>query len=74
MADGRYDVTDDSARLSGVLQSVRTMRNPVRMVLLSVCFADVLVLAMALVFRIRSRIHEIGTLLVLDIDKMRIVA
>ena len=68
MAGGKYDVTDDSARLSGVLQSVQTVRNLVRMVLLSVCLADVLVLAMALVFWIRSRIHEIGT------DKMRIVA
>ena len=63
MAGGKYDVTDDSARLSGVLQSVQTVRNLVRMVLLSVCLADVLVLAMALVFWIRSRIHEIGTLL-----------
>ena len=74
MAGGKYDVTDDSARLSGVLQSVQTVRNLVRMVLLSVCLADVLVLAMALVFWIRSRIHEIGTLLALGIDKMRIVA
>ncbi len=60
MAGGKYDVTDDSARLSGVLQSVQTVRDLVRMVLLSVCLADVLVLAMALVFWIRSRIHEIG--------------
>ena len=74
MAGGKYDVTDDSARLSGVLQSVQTVRDLVRMVLLSVCLADVLVLAMALVFWIRSRIHEIGTLLALGIDKMRIVA
>ena len=74
MAGGKYDVTDDSARLSGVLQSVQTVRNLVRMVLLSVCLADVLVLAMALVFWIRSRIHEIGTLLALGIGKMRIVA
>ena len=74
MAGGKYDVTDDSARLSGVLQSVQTVRDLVRMVLLSVCLADVLVLAMALVFWIRSRIHEIGTLLALGIGKMRIVA
>lgn len=74
MAGGKYDVTDDSARLSGVLQSVQTVRDLVRMVLLSVCLADVLVLAMALVFWIRSRIHEIGTLLALGIDKMRIFA
>ena len=74
MAGGKYDVTDDSARLSGVLQSVQTVRDLVRMVLLSVCLADVLGLAMALVFWIRSRIHEIGTLLALGIDKMRIVA
>lgn len=74
MAGGKCDVTDDSARLSGVLQSVQTVRDLVRMVLLSVCLADVLVLAMALVFWIRSRIHEIGTLLALGIDKMRIVA
>ena len=40
------------------------------MVLLSVCLADVLVLGMALVFWIRSRIHEIGTLLALGIGKM----
>ena len=68
MAGGKYDVTDDSARLSGVLQSVQTVRDLVRMVLLSVCLADVLVLAMALVFWIRSRIHEIGTLLALGIE------
>ena len=74
MAGGKYDVTDDSARLSGVLQSVQTVRDLVRMVLLSVCLADVLVLAMTLVFWIRSRIHEIGTLLALGIGKMRIVA
>ena len=53
MAGGKYDVTDDSARLSGVLQSVQTVRDLVRMVLLSVCLADVLVLAMALVLWIR---------------------
>ena len=35
MAGGKYDVTDDSARLSGVLQSVQTVRDLVRMVLLS---------------------------------------
>mgnify|MGYP003181733741 CR=1 FL=1 len=63
IAGSEYGVTDDSARLSGVLQSVETVRDLVRMVLLSVCLADVLVLGMALVFWIRSRIHEIGTLL-----------
>ena len=60
--------------LSGVLQSVETVRDLVRMVLLSVCLADVLVLGMALVFWIRSRIHEIGTLLALGIGKMQIIA
>ena len=74
IAGSEYGVTDDSARLSGVLQSVETVRDLVRMVLLSVCLADVLVLGMALVFWIRSRIHEIGTLLALGIGKMRIVA
>ncbi len=74
IAGSKYVVTDDSARLSGVLQSVETVRDLVRMVLLSVCLADVLVLGMALVFWIRSRIHEIGTLLALGIGKMRIVA
>lgn len=73
-AGGRGDVTDDSARLSGVLRLQTVLRDLVRMVLLSVCLADVLVLAMALVFWIRSRIHEIGTLLALGIGKMRIVA
>ena len=70
IAGSKYGVTDDSARLSGVLQSVETVRDLVRMVLLSVCLADVLVLGMALVFWIRSRIHEIGTLLALGIGKM----
>ena len=60
-------------QLSGVLQSVETVRDLVRMVLLSVCLADVLVLGMALVFWIRSRIHEIGTLLALGIGKMQIM-
>ena len=57
-----------------MLQSVETVRDLVRMVLLSVCLADVLVLGMALVFWIRSRIHEIGTLLALGIGKMQIIA
>ena len=74
IAGSKYGVTDDSARLSGVLQSVETVRDLVRMVLLSVCLADVLVLGMALVFWIRSRIHEIGTLLALGIGKMQIIA
>ena len=74
IAGSKYDVTDDSARLSGVLQSVETVRDLVRMVLLSVCLADVLVLGMALVFWIRSRIHEIGTLLALGVGKMQIIA
>ena len=74
IAGSEYGVTDDSARLSGVLQSVETVRDLVRMVLLSVCLADVLVLGMALVFWIRSRIHEIGTLLALGIGKMQIIA
>ena len=74
IAGSKYVVTDDSARLSGVLQSVETVRDLVRMVLLSVCLADVLVLGMALVFWIRSRIHEIGTLLALGIGKMQIIA
>ena len=72
IAGSEYGVTDDSARLSGVLQSVETVRDLVRMVLLSVCLADVLVLGMALVFWIRSRIHEIGTLLA--IGKMQMIA
>ena len=74
IAGSEYGVTDDSARLSGVLQSVETVRDLVRMVLLSVCLADVLVLGIALVFWIRSRIHEIGTLLALGIGKMQIIA
>ena len=74
IAGSEYGVTDDSAQLSGVLQSVETVRDLVRMVLLSVCLADVLVLGMALVFWIRSRIHEIGTLLALGIGKMQIIA
>ena len=74
IAGSKYGVTDDSARLSGVLQSVETVRDLIRMVLLSVCLADVLVLGMALVFWIRSRIHEIGTLLALGIGKMQIIA
>ena len=74
IAGSKYGVTDDSARLSGVLQSVETVRDLVRMVLLSVCLADVLVLGMALVFWIRSRIHEIGTLLALGVGKMQIIA
>ena len=40
IAGSKYGVTDDSARLSGVLQSVETVRDLVRMVLLSVCLAD----------------------------------
>ena len=74
IAGSKYGVIDDSARLSGVLQSVETVRDLVRMALLSVCLADVLVLGMALVFWIRSRIHEIGTLLALGIGKMQIIA
>ena len=38
------------------------------------CWYCVLVLGMALVFWIRSRIHEIGTLLALGIGKMQIIA
>lgn len=57
-----------------MLQSVETVHDLIRMVLLSVCLADVLVLGMALVFWIRSRIHEIGTLLALGIGKMQIIA
>lgn len=75
IAGSEYGVTDDSARLSGVLQSVETVRDLVRMVLLSVlpsrcagighgaCLLDSL-----------TAIHEIGTLLALGIGKMQIIA
>ena len=68
------DVEQNASQLSGVIKSVNSVQQLVRMIFVALSFVGVLVLGLVLVFWVRARMHEIGVLMSIGLSKAVIVS
>ena len=68
------DVEQNASQLSGVIRSVNSVQQLVRMIFVALIFVGVLVLGLVLVFWVRARMHEIGVLMSIGLSKAVIVS
>ena len=68
------DVEQNASQLSGVIRSVNSVQQLVRMIFVALSFVGVLVLGLVLVFWVRARMHEIGVLMSIGLSKAVIVS
>jgi len=68
------DVEQNASQLSGVITSVNSVQQLVRMIFVALSFVGVLVLGLVLVFWVRARMHEIGVLMSIGLSKAVIVS
>lgn len=68
------DVEQNASQLSGVINSVNSVQQLVRMIFVALSFVGVLVLGLVLVFWVRARMHEIGVLMSIGLSKAAIVS
>lgn len=69
IAGKSMDVEQNASQLSDVMQSVHSVQQLVLMIFIVLSFVGVLVLGLVLVFWVRGRMHEIGVLMALGIEK-----
>lgn len=74
LSKGKFDIEDNSARFSGVLQSVKSVKSMITMIFVVLGLVGILILGLVLVFFVRSRIHEVGVFMALGINKISIAA
>lgn len=74
LSKGKVDIEDNSARFSGVLQSVKSVKSMITMIFVVLGLVGILILGLVLVFFVRSRIHEVGVFMALGINKISIAA
>ncbi|PNS42927.1 ABC transporter permease [Gardnerella vaginalis] len=74
LSNGKFDIEDNSARFSGVLQSVKSVKSMITMIFVVLGLVGILILGLVLVFFVRSRIHEVGVFMALGINKISIAA
>lgn len=74
LSKGKFDIEDNSARFSGVLQSVKSVKSMITMIFVVLGLVGILILGLVLVFFVRSRIHEVGVFMALGINKIYIAA
>lgn len=68
------DVEQNASQLSGVINSVNSVQQLVRMIFVALSFVGVLVLGLVLVFWVRARMHKIGVLMSIGLSKAAIVS
>ncbi|RFD75211.1 multidrug DMT transporter permease [Gardnerella vaginalis] len=68
------DVEQNASQLSGVITSVNSVQQLVRMIFVALSFVGILVLGLVLVFWVRARMHEIGVLMSIGLSKAVIVS
>lgn len=74
LSKGKFDIEDNSARFSGVLQSVKSVKSMITMIFVVLGLVGILILGLVLVFFVRSRIHEVGVFMAFGINKISIAA
>lgn len=74
LSKGKFDIEDNSARFSGVLQSVKSVKSMITMIFVVLGLVGILILGLVLVFFVRNRIHEVGVFMALGINKISIAA
>ena len=68
------DVEQNASQLSGVITSVNSVQQLVRMIFVALSFVGILVLGLVLVFWVRGRMHEIGVLMSIGLSRAIIVS
>ncbi len=67
--DGMLSVENNAQRFASVLQSVKTVKQLVTMILMCLALVGIIVLGLVLVFWVRGRIHEVGVLMAIGMNK-----
>ena len=68
-----FSLTDNGAVFAGVLQNITGMQNMLTIATIGAAAAGLAVLSLVLVFWVRGRLHEIGTLLSIGTSKRQII-
>ncbi|PKZ54821.1 multidrug DMT transporter permease [Gardnerella pickettii] len=71
--NGMISVENNAQRFASVLQSVKTVKQLVTMILMCLALVGIIVLGLVLVFWVRGRIHEVGVLMAIGVEK-RVIA
>lgn len=71
--NGMLSVENNAQRFASVLQSVKTVRQLVFMILFCLAIVAVIILGLVLVFWVRGRLHEVGVLMAIGVEK-RVIA
>jgi len=69
----KFSLTDNGAVFAGVLQNIAGMQNMLTIATIGAAAAGLAVLSLVLVFWVRGRLHEIGTLLSIGTSKRQII-
>ena len=69
----KFSLTDNGAVFAGVLQNIAGVQNMLTIATIGAAAAGLAVLSLVLVFWVRGRLHEIGTLLSIGTSKRQII-